>query len=66
MVELMLPTPGFTLDIPVILDVVEVEIPPLLGIDVLDGNKLLFDNVTSHLWSRIITNKNPLRFEDIW
>ena len=48
-VELMLPTCGYKLDIPVILDVVDVEIASLLGPDVLDGNNLLVDNVTNHL-----------------
>ena len=66
MVELMLPTSGSTLDIPFILDVVDVEIPPLLGLDVLEGNNLLVYNVANHLWNRIATNKDPLRFEDIW
>ena len=49
MVEQMLPTPVSTPDIPVILDIVDVEIPPLLGLDILDGKNLLFDNVTNHL-----------------
>ena len=49
MVKLMLPTAGCTLDVPVILDTVYVEIPHLLGLDVLDGNNLVFDNVTNHL-----------------
>ena len=66
MVEPLLPTPGSTLDISVILDVVDVEIPPMLGLDILDRNSLLFDHVTNHLWNCIITNKDPLRFEDIW
>ena len=42
MIELMLPAPGSTLDIPVILDVVDVEIPPLPGLEVLDGNNLFW------------------------
>ena len=66
MVELMLPTPGSTLDIPVILDAEDVEIPPFLGLDVLDGNNLLVDNAINHLQSCIATNKDPLRFEDMW
>ena len=61
----MLPTPGSTLEMPVIRDILDVEIPPLLGLDVLDRNNLLVYNVTNHLWNRIITNKNPLRFEDV-
>ena len=66
MVELMLRTPWSTLDIPVILDVLDVEIPVLLVLDILDGNNVPVDNVTDHLWNRLITNKDPLRFENIW
>ena len=61
----MLPTPGPRLEIPIFLDVVDVQIPASLGLDVLDGNNILLDTVTSYLWNRIITNKDPLRFEDI-
>ena len=42
MVELILPTPGCTLDIPVILDVLDVEIPPLLGLDFLDEKRFMW------------------------
>ena len=65
MVELMIPTPGSTFDRPVILDAINVETAPLLGLDVLDGSNGLVYNVTNHLWSRIITNRDPLRFKDI-
>ena len=47
-VELMLPRPGSTLDIPVIPVVVSVYIPPLLGLDVQDGNNRFVDNVFNH------------------
>ena len=66
MVELMLLTPGSTFEIPVMLDAQDFEIPPLLGLDVLDGNSFLVDNLTNHLWNRIINNRDPLRFEDMW
>ena len=49
MVEFMLPTPGSTPYIPVILDVVHVKIPSLLGLYVPDGNNLIVCNVTYHL-----------------
>ena len=42
MVELMLQTPGYTLEISVILDVIDVLIPALLRLDVLDGKNFLF------------------------
>ena len=45
----MLPIFGSALDIPLLLDVVDVEIPGLLGLDLLDGNNLLVDNAISHL-----------------
>ena len=40
--------------------------PLLLGLDALDGNSLLVDNITIHLWNCIITNRESFRFEDIW
>ena len=51
---------------PEILDVMDVEIPALLGIDVLEGNNLLFDKVANYLGRCMITNKNLLRSENIW
>ena len=66
MIGLMLPTSGSTLGISVYFDFVYVEIPELLGQDVLDGNYLLFDTVTNHLQNSIIINKDLLRFKDMW
>ena len=66
MVQLIFPTSGYIHETPIILDFVDVEIPELLGLDFLDGNNILIDNITNHLWSRIITNKDPLIFEDVW
>ena len=57
----MLPILGFTLDMPVILDIIDVEIPALLGLDVLDGNNLPVDNVIKHLWNCIIANVDPFK-----
>ena len=65
-IEQMLPTPESTFDILVIFDVVDVEIQALQGLDVLDGNNHLVYNVTNYLWNRIINNKDPLWFEDMW
>ena len=61
----MLPTSGSTLYIPALRDVADVEITALLGLYILDENNIFVDNVTNHLWNRIITNKDPFRFEDI-
>ena len=65
-VEIMLPTPGSKLDIPVRLEVVDAQILELLGQYVLDGNNLLVENVINHLRSRKITKKYPLKYEDMW
>ena len=62
----MLPTPGSTLDILVMIDVLDVKILAYLGLDVLGGKNLVVGNIINHLQNRIITNKNPLRSEDIW
>ena len=62
----MLPTPESTLDISVILDIVDAEIAPLLDLDVIEGNSLLIENVTDYPWTCIGTNTAPLKFEDIW
>ena len=62
----MLPSLESVLYIPVLLDVLDIEIPALLGLNVLDGNNLLFKNLKNHPWSRIITKKDPLRFKDRW
>ena len=66
MIELALPKIGYTLNIPVIIDVADVEILALLGLDVPDVINLLGNNITNHLWNRIIINKGALRSEDIW
>ena len=65
MAELMLPTSRSTPDIPVMFDVIDVEIPPWIELDVLDGNNLPVDNVTSHLWNRITIIKDQLKFENM-
>ena len=59
----MIPTPRSTLDIPVIVDVVDVEIPAFTEQDVLDGNNPPVENAPSHLWNRIAINNGMLRFE---
>ena len=49
MVQLVLTTSGSTLDILVLLDFVHVEISALLGLDFLDSNKYLLNNVINHV-----------------
>ena len=63
MVELLLPTPRHIQDIPILLDVVDINILALLGLDVLDENNLFVDNVTGHFWNRVITRQHPLTYE---
>ena len=58
MLVLSLPTPGYARDIPILMDVVDVNISDLLGLDVLDGNNLFVDSVIGHLWNQIITYKS--------
>ena len=62
MTELMVPTSGSTFYIPPMLDDVDVKIPLVRELYVQDGNNLLVDNITNHLWNCNITNKDPLRF----
>ena len=52
MVELELSTPEGITSIPVLMDIVPVNIPPLLGLEILDGEKLYADHVTNHLVHR--------------
>ena len=46
--KLILPIPGSAGDIPIMMDVVDVDILALLGLDVLNGKNLLVDNVTGN------------------
>ena len=49
---------------PVILDVVNVDIPALLGIDVLSVYSFVPDNVTNRFWHRIVLSKKPIEVYD--
>ena len=64
MIELILPTPRSVRDIPILVDVVDVDISALLGLDELDSNNFFIGNVTGHIWNRIITCKESLQFKD--
>ena len=57
LIEHMLQTRRSTLDIPVILDVKDIEIPTFAGPDFLDGETLNVDNATNHVFSCLPTNK---------
>ena len=65
MVELVLKTIGHIYPIPVLLNIVPVNIPALLGLDILDGYSLLADNVTNRLWHCVVQREDPLEYDDI-
>ena len=52
--ELLLKTPENITPIIVMLDIVPVDVPALLGLDVLYSTSLVIDNVLNRLWNRII------------
>ena len=68
MVELWLRIPSPRRSIPVLIDIVEVNVPALLGLDVLDSERLYACNVTNKLFHRRILSKegDPLEFVDMW
>ena len=48
-------------------DVVDVDIPALIGLDVLDGNFLMVDNISNRLWHRIVISEDPYEIVDrLW
>ncbi len=65
-VELLLATPDVIPLIYVSLDIVDV--PALLGLDVLDSEALFADAVTNRLVKRVVTSEpdEPLRCVDEW
>ena len=66
MVELLLLTPGHIQDKPILNDVVDVNVPALLGLDVLDRNNVFVENVTGHLWKRVTIRQHALKYGDRW
>ena len=67
-VEIMLATPPTVPDIPVLMDIVPVNVPALLGLDILDSEELYADNVTNRLVHRhVVSNNNGiLQYLDKW
>ncbi len=55
LVEFALQTPAPLRPIPVLLDIVPVDVPALLGLDVLDAESLYPDNVTDRIVHRKVT-----------
>ena len=66
LIERILRTPVTTPDNPILLDLVDVEISALQGLDVLDGSELLVNNVTNSLWDGIIIRNDPVKNKGVW
>ena len=68
LVELVLATPNSFPDINVLMDIVPVNVPALLGLDVLDSQFLYADNVTNRLVNRQVLSKSNglLKYKDRW
>ena len=68
MIEILLETPSTWRDIPVLMDIVPVDVPALLGLDVLDSEQLYACNVTNRLVHRAVLSRpgEPLQYEDRW
>ena len=65
-VELSLRSPDYVNTIPMLLETVPVDVLTLFHLDVLDGYNLLADNVTNHMWNRVVTYEDPLEVRDEW
>ena len=61
MVKLFLKTLGRTKDLPILLDLVEINVLVLLDLDVLDNNDIFVENVTGNTWNRIVMNERQLQ-----
>ena len=48
----------------VLSDVIDIDIPDLLGLDILDSFGLMAENVTNRLWHRIRMNEDPVEYYD--
>ena len=67
-IEISLKTPASIRHISVLMDIVPVDIPALLGLDVLDSESLYADNVTNRLVHRCVLSLpgEPSEYEDRW
>ena len=68
MVEVAIETPSHIPEIMMLMDIVPVNVPELLGLDVLDSESFYADNVTNCLVHRRVTSRSrdSLSFEDVW
>ena len=60
----MLHTPHKVRDIPILLDIVSVDVLALLGLEALDTHGPIVDNVANRLRSRIILNEATDEYVD--
>ena len=66
MIELAIQTPDHIPHICILLDVVDVGIPALIGLDVLDDHCLKAGNISNRHWNRAIIFDDPLQIVDKW
>ena len=68
LVEIALDAPPPRRNIYILLDIVSFDVPALLGLNVLDSEKLYADNVTNRLVHRDVTSSTGehLRYMDKW
>ena len=64
LIELAIATSDNITPIHFLMDVVSVDIPALLGLDIMDGNCLMVENITNRLWHRVILHDEPLEVAD--
>ena len=66
MIELAIQTPDIIPTIHIMLDVIGVDISALIGLDVLDDNFLIVDNISNRLWYRVVISVDPLEIVGKW
>ncbi len=68
LIEIDLEVPSPRRSIPVLIDIVPVDVPTLLGLDLLDSECLHADNVTGRLVHRIVLSHpvETLNLQDVW
>ena len=63
MAELLLSTTRHIKDVPILLDVVNANVPALFRLDSLDDINLFVVNVTGYLWNNGVMNEILLQYE---
>ncbi len=68
LIEIALEVPTPRRSIPVLMDIAAVDIPALLGLDILDSEQLYADNATNRLVHREVLSKpgESLQYGDRW